>query len=34
MADVADRAEKAKLKNKLDNVVALTPPPRPYIVPK
>jgi len=35
MADVADRAEKAKqLKNKLDNVVALTPPPGPYIVPK
>ena len=35
MADISSRAEKAKqLKNKLDNVVALTPPPRPYIVPK
>ena len=30
MADVADRAEKAKqLKNKLSNVVVLTPPPKP-----
>ena len=35
MADVADRAEKARqLKNKLDNVVVLTPPPMPYIGPK
>ena len=35
MADVADRAEKARqLKNKLDNVVVLTPPPRQYIGPK
>ena len=35
MADVADRAEKNRqLKNKLDNVVVLTPPPRPYIGPK
>jgi hypothetical protein len=35
MADVADRAEKDKhLKNKLSNIVVLTPPPRPYIGPK
>ena len=35
MADISDRAEKAKqLKNKLSNIVVLTPPPRPYIGPK
>jgi len=35
MADVADRVEKARqLKNRLDNVIVLTPPPRPYIGPK
>jgi hypothetical protein len=31
MADVADRAEKAK---QLKNAVVLSPPPRPYIGPK
>jgi hypothetical protein len=35
MADVSDRAEKAKqLKNKLANVIVLTPPPRSYKIPK